>query len=108
MHFGKYKKARPREFVESLNKSLREPLTPMQKEQIKEYVEYSHPYTVVEDIKKAKSTLLWRMSGIFFLLYVLLFYIFSPLKWVLTGTAVYDRDGIIVRIYKNWLKHLPY
>ncbi len=107
MHFGKYRKVDEETFVYDASNEIITPLTPRQQELLAEYIRCSS-YHVVKYIQKEKSTLLWRMTGIFFLLYVLLFYIFSPLKWVLTGTAVYDQDGIIVRIYKNWLKHLPY
>ena len=97
-----YNKVSPKTVADELAKELK--LDWSANEKIKDYLDDN--YTIVDFRRRKKSNFLFRITGIFYLLLLLILLIWMPFKWILTGNAYYKFDSRFYRFRKAWADKL--
>lgn len=88
------------EFINMIDKKIG--LTPYQKEKLRTFDSF-YPYYIFKDKPKIKTTLLWRLTIPFYVIYCLIFgIIISPIKYIITGNRYESHNSISYKIYNKW------
>lgn len=79
-------------------------LTPYQKEKLDDILEYSG-YHIYERNSDKKASILWRLTIVFALPYILVLYIFLPIKFIITGEWGYG-SKFLDNFHNPWFKKI--
>lgn len=104
MDFSRYERVKDYEVQCWLEKQL--DLSPYQREKLREreLVRFA-PFKFIKQRKAETVSPLWRLSIVFWPLYVLLLIIFSPLTYLIKGTWGYP-EKFLQRFYYPWKRKL--
>lgn len=79
-------------------------LTPYQKEKLNDMLDYSG-YYIYKNNNDKKSNILWRITIVFVLPYILFMYIFLPIKYIITGEWGYGHK-FLDNFHNPWFKKI--
>lgn len=107
MKFSQLQPAANYEVEKWLETSIRN-LTDDQKRWIynEEIVRFS-PFQFYKRVKKEKPTILWRLSALFYPIYLILLILFNPIKWIFTGEWGYGEKFLDGFHYK-WTRKIGF
>lgn len=105
MKLSQLQKASDYDVQDWLEKSIRD-LTPYQKQWIRndELIRFA-PFEFYQRPKKEKVNVLWRITILVFPIYILLLFLFSPIKWIVTGKWGYPQK-FFDNFHAKWLRKL--
>lgn len=89
-----------REFINLIDDNIK--LTPYQKEKLSMLCDNFYPYYIFKKKDRIKTTFLWRLTIPFYIIYCLLAFLISPIKWIITGSGTENHRSIIYKIYRKW------
>jgi len=84
MNLSGLEKAHPIDIRRWLDDELN--LSPWQNERLCDSLR-NCPFVIYQNMGRVKTNFLWRMSYPFYILFLLLIIITSPIKWLLTGSS---------------------
>jgi hypothetical protein len=104
MKLSNLEKAPDYDVREWLEKELE--LTPYQKEKVydKEIIRFA-PFYFYQRVKPKKVSFLWRITIIFYIIYIIAIVLFLPFKWIFTGTWGYG-SGFIDNFHSKWVRKI--
>jgi len=104
MKLSQLEKASPYHVQKWLEDNLE--LTPNQKRIMieRELIRFS-PFEFYEWPKKEKVNILWRLTILFFPIYILIIILFNPIKWMLTGKWGYSQN-FFDNFHAKWTRKL--
>lgn len=103
MNIFRYKQVRDYDVEQYFRKHL--DLTVYQKQRIEDVIR-SAPFDFISFEKEAAVFWPWRLTVIFFILFILLLWITMPIKWMLTGHGRYGQKSIALKVYRFWGKRI--
>lgn len=59
-------------------------------------------YRLFKVIEKNKSNPLWRLTILFYFIFIILLVIAMPIKWLITGYQYYDSDSFVSKLQRKW------
>ncbi len=66
----------------------------------------SSNYIILEKKEPYKPTFLWRLTLVPFILFVVLMWVITPFKWLITGTSSFDIYSKKFIWYRKWCQRI--
>ena len=64
------------------------------------------PFLIYERVDNPKTSILWRLTIVFYFLWLLLSVVFAAVRWVLFGRFYYNKTDRMYRVTDFWAKKL--
>ena len=103
MKFYRLQKASEYDFIKFLEDKIN--LTAYQKEKLRDNEILRFSKYEIYTAAKAESKFIWRLTILFVIPYILLMYLFLPIKFIFTGTWGYG-GKFIENFHKPWFRKL--